>query len=107
MAAFAEEIDDRPVIATTVKMFRLFELSGFRAPQPAPEQQRKNGTIPFADQRFSIWATEYVLRLLCAEPVPEPHAQTLGAPDPANAGRQVRAEQSYIGSFVGVPPDGC
>ena len=65
MATFAEQIDDGPVIVPALKMFQC-ELSGFRAPQPAPEQQRKNGTIPFADQRFSIWATEYVLRLLCA-----------------------------------------
>ncbi len=48
MATFAEQIDDGPVIVPALKMCQC-ELSGFRAPQPAPEQQRENGTIPFAD----------------------------------------------------------
>lgn len=48
MAAFAEQIDDSPVVIPVLDMFQ-GELSGFRAPQPAPEQERENGTISFAD----------------------------------------------------------
>jgi hypothetical protein len=68
MATFPEQIDDCAVIIAALEMFH-GKLSGFRAPQPAPEQQRENGSIPFADQRFSIWATEQVSRLFCAEPI--------------------------------------
>ena len=91
MATCAEQIDNSPVIVPVLEMFQ-GKLGGFRAPQRAPEQQRENGTIPFANQRVFVWGTEQVFRLLCAEPVPQPHAQTLGALDAANVGRQVRAE---------------
>ena len=53
MAAFAEQIDDGPVIVPGLEMLQS-KLSGFRAPQPAPEQHAENCTVTFADQRFSI-----------------------------------------------------
>lgn len=102
MAAFAEQIDNSPVIVTTLEMLQ-GKLSGFRTPQSTPEQEGENGTIPFADQRFAVWATKQVFGLFRAEPVAQPNAQTLGALDTPNAGGQVRAEQSHIGSFVGEP----
>src|SRR5690242_17629654 len=68
MAAFAEQIDDGPVIVPALEMLQ-GKLSGFRAPQPAPEQHAENCTVTFADQRSSIWATEQVFRLFRTEPV--------------------------------------
>ena len=85
MSAFTEQIDDGPVTVPTLELFQ-GELSGFSAPQTAPEQYGENGTIPFADQRFSVWASEHVLRYFCAESVPEPHAQTLSTLHAANTG---------------------
>ena len=41
MAAFAEQIDDGPVIVPALEMF-YGKLSGFSAPQPAPDRSRDN-----------------------------------------------------------------
>jgi hypothetical protein len=104
VAPLSEQVNDSPVIVPALEMFE-GKLSSFRPPQPAPKQDCKYGAIPLADQHISIWAPKHFFCLSRAEPVNQPHAQTLRALDAPNARGQVRAEQSNIGRFVGEPPD--
>jgi hypothetical protein len=70
----------------------------------APGKHSDNGTVPLAFQNVQIRRSQKLFDLIGAEPVPEPNADPLRALDPANARRQLWAEQAGVSRLIREPP---
>jgi hypothetical protein len=71
--------------------------------EPARQEQRKKRSVPFPFETLTIRCLPKRVRLLCREPISEPHAEVLYAFDPANTARKVGTEQPTISGLLSEP----
>src|SRR5258705_11816954 len=68
--------------------------------QPTCQQQRKKCAVPLSFEPLAIRHLPKRVSLLCRQPVSKANTQFLQTFDAANASREIRTEQTAIGSFV-------
>ena len=83
------EVDDAPATVALLKM-RKGERGNFGSPEAAAEKHRKDSPIAQTPHRCDIGRIEKALRLTHRQPVTDADSRRLGAPHPADAGRQLR-----------------
>jgi hypothetical protein len=100
MPGFTDQINDRPVVLSALKVSDIQFCGLFPAP-PATQEKCQQCSVPLALQR--IWVRHLPERscLVGGEPVTESDAEVLRPFDSADAGSEIRAEQTSIGGFVG------
>src|SRR6266851_3064587 len=72
--------------------------------QPTRQQQRKKCSVPLSFEPLAIWRLPKRVSLLCRQPVSKANTQFLHTFDATNASREIRTEQTAIGSFVSESP---
>jgi len=104
MTGLADHIDDGPMVIPPLKVCSIQFCSLFPA-QPASQEDPEQRSISLALER--IWVGHLPQRscLVGGEPVTESDAEVFRPFDSADAGSEIRAEQTRIGGFVGETSD--
>src|SRR6059036_237405 len=99
VAAFSDEIYDRPTILTPLKVVET-EISKFTSSKTAAEQNGNDRSVAFALERFGVRRLPQFTSLLCGQPVPQPHSKFLDTLNTTNSGGEFWAQQPSVGGFV-------
>ena len=100
MAAFADEIDDSPVILSLLQV-RELQIGQFAAPKPTAEQHRRYGAVSLSFECVRRRELPEAASLVCCKAISQPYAQLLDPALPPYPGRQFGAEKAAIGGFAG------
>lgn len=106
MPRLANQINDHPVILPALKMSD-FQFCCLFPAQPATQKEPEQSPVSLALQRIRVRHLPERSCLVGGEPVTESDAEILRPFDPTDAGSEIGAEQSGIGSFICEAPDGC
>ena len=104
MATFAVQIDNHPSLIALLDI-GYSQLRDLGPAKTASGKHSDNRAVPLAFQDVQIGDRRSCFDLLGAQPVPEPNTDPLRALDPANARRQLWAEQAGVSRLVCEPPD--
>jgi hypothetical protein len=104
--AFADQIHYRPVTLADLDLAEL-QADQLRSAETTTKQHRQHGVVSLGAHALAISMLQHFGALRWAQPIAGAKPELFDASHPADPGREFRAEQACVGSFVRESSHGC
>ncbi|HTU44237.1 MAG TPA: hypothetical protein VMF91_04210 [Bryobacteraceae bacterium] len=104
VATFPHQVGNDPMILSNLQIVK-FKINELRAAQTAPEEYRQYGLVALAAKCLGTATRDKPLSFFSRNPIAGANSKPLHSFDSGDPGRQIRTEQTGVGSLKGKSAD--